>query len=138
MGYTNVTIQATGNMPINFRSTKQFSAADTIDKREVKLDVYMDTEDYWWYRVALESCWKDERLNSMVGGPFTGSRDDVELMVCAIHFDSESILPPGAGYPATPDYESRQEKLNSQMYWLSLSCLSKVLFDIHRERDQTP
>lgn len=138
MRKNTIAIQATGLMPIGLTPQSEFKAEDSLDKRTVSLDLYLDTMHCWWYKLTLLSDWDDERTHTMIGGPFIDDKDHLELMVSAIHHDAALILPPGAGYPATPEYDARQVKLKGQLYWVTLSCLSSILSKIHQEQGQKP
>lgn len=138
MKTTTTTLQTTGHPPVSVITINTYAAQDTLDRRTVMLGVYVDEPGNYWYQLALHTDWVDERISTYIGGPFINDKDHIELMVAAIHFDAALILPPGAGYPATPEFDARQSKLKGQLYWLALSCLSRVLSMIHQEQGQTP
>ena len=133
-----ITLQASGSMPITFSEQKSFMSSDVIEKRTISLTVYKDIESNWWYSLSLHTQWDDERGSTTVGGPFADDHDHLELMQESIKHDAAFIMPPGSGYPATPEYAARQTKLEGKMFWLAITCLSKVLLDIYQSDSQKP
>lgn len=59
--------------------------------------------------------------------------DTLEQLSEWVRGASKSILPNGAGFPATPQYETRQSKLAGMMETLTLVALSDVLAQADEE-----
>ena len=106
-------LQATGLLPIVLEQKQKFMASDVIDKRTVILSLIRTTDDYWWYQLSLFTRITDERDNMKVGGPYANDVESFELMLFAIKFDSENILPTGS--VCHPSMEGRMRRLELMM-----------------------
>jgi hypothetical protein len=118
------TIQATGHTPQTIDSDDTFAATEMLegDKRGVDLRLYRLTADEWLCKVTYLTTWGTERDFTRI--THAGSLEEVADSVRSM---AKSILPPGAGFPATPQFETRQAKLAGMMETLTLTALSKVL-----------
>lgn len=138
MRFTTETLQTTGYYPFKISSQKRYEAQDVIDRRTITLIVHIDEEGCQWYKLTLGSAWDGERENAIVSGPFVNDDEGYSNLANSVHADAALILPPGAGYPGTPEYVGRQAKLKEQLHWLTVSCLSAILLTIYQESDQIP
>lgn len=127
-------IQPTGFAPYEIEYDKHITATEMLpdDKRGIRIDVYGNGERLQAAVLTYLTQWGTERefVYRFSFGTYSGSWDDwVREM-------AKRILPPGAGYPATPQFETRQAKLAGMMETLTLVALTKVLAQIHSEGGQ--
>ncbi len=122
------TLQATGHAPRGVEYDGHWHSIQMLvgDKRGVAIDVYHGT-NCWWAVLSYLTSWPSERSvvrtfhsPELVGATFLGI--DGLLREAA-----KTMLPPGAGYPAMPQYESRQAKLAGMLEVATLTALSEVL-----------
>jgi hypothetical protein len=119
------TIQATGHTPQTIDAAQKYEHTEMLegDKRGVRFVLFrLEEVDGWIGKVTYETTWGTER-------PFTRivHGDTLEEVADSVRNLAKSILPPGAGFPATPQFETRQAKLAGMMETLTLTALSKVL-----------
>lgn len=122
-----IKLQATGSMPMRITTTGAYKNTNNVDPHRV-ITTTLYHGDGIFYHLEMTSEWESERTISFVGGPF--SLQDMELLSEAVSTDAKALLRPGAGYPATPDYEARQSKLGGQMYTLAMDCLTRSMADL--------
>lgn len=121
-------IQATGYAPIAVEYDGVWCGQQMLqgDRRGVGISVYRaGTQGQWWGVLHYLTTWPSERRFTRV---FAGlEADDI-----ADHLRkaAKTVLPPGAGYPAMPQYESRQAKLEGMLEVATLTALGEVLADI--------
>jgi hypothetical protein len=129
MPYT-ATLQATGFPPyeVEVEAEYRFSLA-LKDKREVAITVYCCGRAYH-YLLEYRTGWDDELPFAIGTGPFIGE----ERLAEAVRATAKNILPPGAGFPGTPDYAGRQSKLKGQLEAAALHCLTQVLATLAKEQ----
>ena len=116
-----VTLQATGYAPVTIDVMGEARVSTQMlpgDKRGVRLSLWELKDGNCVVEVTYLTSWEIER-------PFTRLFDGGNVEV--IHEAAKNILPPGAGYPAMPQYESRQLKLLGMLETLTLVALSEVL-----------
>ena len=114
-------LQATGRSPVEIEYTHCFYHLEMIGNRGVEIWLYQLVNGYWVSAVKYLTNWGTER-------PFTYLlQGNLETVAEAVRNIAGSILPPGAGYPAMPQYETRQAKLQGMLETLTLVALSDVL-----------
>lgn len=123
---TQVTVQATGYAPVTFEGVELAHAREMLegDKRGVQLDLYRKSDGIVALLTYVTS-WGDERPVSQL---CTGN--DLDEVAAWVRKQSWHILPPGAGFPATSSYETRQAKLEGLMTTLTLHALTEALKQI--------
>lgn len=131
-----IKIQATGSMPLSIATNAAFSNVNKVDPHRVITATLYQADGIYhdhklegvYYHLHMTSEWENERTISFVGGPYR--MGDMELLSEAVSTDAKCLLRPGAGYPATPDFEARQSKLGGQMYTLAMDCLTRSMADL--------
>ncbi len=123
----NIIIQPTGYGPLQFEVRgAAFYSHQQIEgeKRGVSLSLWdaVDADALWVAKLKYLTNWGSERSFTR----FYSTRTP-ESMGKLIREAAKTMLPPGAGFPATPQYESRQAKLGGVMETLTLIALSDVL-----------
>lgn len=126
------TIKPTGYAPIEIDHIRSFTATQMLegDKRGVSVTLYELTPGTWAGEVCYLSTWGNERNFTTYVQPVF----DTSLTVLAenLRTKSKDMLPPGAGFPATPSFETRQAKLKGMLETLTLVALSDVLEQAQR------
>jgi hypothetical protein len=127
------TFQATGFAPFTIVIKDDPYCAEEFlegDKRGVSVELFEDAHNGWWAALDYHTTWGTER-------PFTriSERGTLEEVSDWVRTQSKTVLPPGAGFPATPSFETRQSKLTGMMETLTLVALSRVLKEIEDDRD---
>lgn len=119
------TIQATGHTPKTIDAADMYEHTEMLDgdKRGVRL-VLFRIEAEWLGKVEYLTSWGTERNFTRITPLGT-----LEEVADSVRNFAKTILPPGAGFPATPQFETRQAKLAGMMETLTLTALSKVLAD---------
>lgn len=120
------TLQATGHAPVEIEASCLFSATEHLEKRGVSVELF---QVFHGYVAAIHylTTWGLERPFTRLFGP-----EQLNDIASIIRTAAKDVLPPGAGYPATPSYETRQAKLKGQLEVLTLVCLSRILADIQK------
>ena len=114
-------LQATGRSPVEIEYIHYVFHIEMTDKRGVAILLYQLVDGSWVSVVKYLTNWGTER-------PFTYLlKGNLETVAEAVRNIAGSILPPGAGYPAMPQYETRQAKLQGMLETLTLVALSDVL-----------
>ncbi len=123
------TLQGTGYEPMTFDYTHRHTSTQMLDgdKRGVRLTFYdlRDDQGVLRYRRAelvYLTTWPTEREFTRLY-----AQNHLNAVVDTIRSDAKSVLPPGAGYPATPQFETRQAKLAGMLETATLVALSDVL-----------
>jgi hypothetical protein len=136
-----VTLQATGYPPMTIDGWMVADHTEALpgDKRGVRISVYVDTKNVRWVCVEYVTKWPIERPVSHLHGfdPATMTTSTTEAIAAWVRELSRSILPPGAGFPALPQYEARQERLRGMMETLTLHCLTAVLKQLTTNNTRT-
>lgn len=121
-------IQPTGYRPIDFEvKGEPYRSLQLLegDKRGVELSLY-ETEagdgGRWLAVLRYVTTWGTEREFTRIY-----QSDDLDELAEQVRHAAKSVLPPGAGFPATPQYETRQAKLSGMLETLTLTALSEVL-----------
>lgn len=125
----NITLQATGQSPQNICYTQSITSTQMLmgDKRGVRLTVYLvEGENYWFPELTYITSWGSER-EFVRHWVWVGMGDTWHHWV---RRQSKNMLPPGAGFPATPQYDTRQSKLNGMLEVATLEALGAVLREI--------
>lgn len=120
-----ITIQATGHPPFSFDGVELATQCEMLegDKRGVELHLCRDDKEGDIVIVlTYVTTWGDERPVTRVM-----RADSLEAAAEWVRGQAPRILPPGAGFPATPSYETRQAKLAGLMETLTLHALSQAL-----------
>ncbi len=126
-------IQATGLLPIVLDQKQKFMTVDVLDKRTVKLSLIRTMEDFWWYQLCLYTRHIEERTNTKVGGPFQNEVDSFELMLAAIKFDSENILPVGSACHPSLECQLLRIELEMQLESVVANVVTMNLQLIHQD-----
>ena len=118
--------------PIDIEPDQTWSATEMLqgDRRGVRVTVHA-VENCYYIVLDYLTTWGIERPYTWVirwtpqaeHGPWEYVRRQ-----------ATSMLPPGAGFPATPQYETRQHKLQGMLETLTLTALSRVLKDMKDTR----
>lgn len=128
---TTITIQATGHPPVTFEGVELAHEREMLegDKRGVQLDLYRHDDGKIVAALTYLTTWGDER-------PVTRVIDGLNMgdVVERIRGMAMYMLPPGAGFPATQSYETRQAKLAGLMETLTLHALSQALAKVSQTR----
>lgn len=123
-------LQATGYSPIDIHEKLVVTDTQMLDgdKRGVRV-VLIDTGCGGWVGVLdYITSWPTERPFTRITSFFTpASLLDVSEV---LREWSKSVLPPGAGYPATPQFETRQSKLQGMLEVATLTALSNCLAQV--------
>jgi hypothetical protein len=125
----NITIQPTGHMPQVIATDKAYNSTQMLegDKRGVQLQMGMEEEGGWFAAITYITSWGTERT-------FVRLEHGAIGVVCDwVRAAAKIILPPGAGFPATPQFETRQSKLAGMLETLTLVALSEVLAEVHKD-----
>jgi hypothetical protein len=127
MTENKIHLQETGFAPFYATGSELARRSEVLDgnKRGILLAIYRTTDGELLGELTYTTDWKQER-------PFTRVMRAASLdeLGQAIRLAAKTILPPGAGYPATDDYRERQAKLMGQLEVLTLSALSECLRQI--------
>ncbi|MCV2356547.1 hypothetical protein LNV09_20595 [Paucibacter sp. B2R-40] len=128
------TVQATGYSPFTVEAEALYSDTQMLpeDKRGVTLRLFREADEKWIAVLTYISSWGMERDFTRIYEGYSLEEISEDLRAA-----SKSILPPGAGFPASPQYDTRQAKLAGLMEVLTLVCLSNVLAEIGREQGHT-
>lgn len=125
-----VTLQATGHSPFQITAARSFGRSEYLegDRRGVSVELF-DVTYSWVAVVHYLTTWGTER-------PFTwvSQAADLNSVAAWVREVAAAILPPGAGFPATPQFETRQAKLAGMMQTLTLTALGDVLRQIHEDK----
>lgn len=118
------TVQATGYSPITVEAEVLYSDTQMLpeDKRGVTLRLFREANENWVAVLTYVTAWGMERDFTRIYNGFS-----LEEISEHLRLASKSILPPGAGFPASSQFDSRQAKLAGLMEVLTLVCLSNVL-----------
>ena len=139
-----IKLQATGYAPFEVEPSKTYSATEMLegDKRGVRLTV-LKVGSVWIAEVSYLTTWGSERPFSWVLTRDTLAEHDQGYILnvgrvggsiaTSIRGLAKSILPPGAGFPATPPFETRQAKLNGSLETATLTALSTILAVAHED-----
>ena len=129
-----VMLQATGFGPTKLTARHVYKSKQMLagDKRGVEITLCEgctndDDDDSWpslmWVAdVTYLTSWGSELQFTRVSWA-----DDLPTIEDGIREDAKTMLPPGAGYPAMPQFETRQAKLQGMLETLTLVALSDVL-----------
>ena len=120
----NITIQPTGYPVVTFEADSVHEATEMLDgdKRGVRVTIYQRRK-FVSAAVVYLSTWGNERPFTRV----TKTHTKLEDLAAEVREMAKSTLPPGAGFPATPSFETRQAKLAGMMETLTLTALSRAL-----------
>ena len=129
----NVIISPTGYGPVMIGAVSH--AYYTVqmlqgDKRGVSLSLWEVIEDQG-YSAELKylTTWGSEReFCWLIEAPNLDGPGGIDKM---IREAAKTMLPPGAGYPAMPQFETRQAKLQGMLETLTLVALSDVLRQVN-------
>lgn len=128
-----ITLQATGFPPTTVEATELARHREMLggDKRGVELAVYRLHHDGSLLAVLVYvTSWGQERTFTRLRSIPPNLTDQHSALADWVRQQAPDILPPGAGFPITPAYETRQAKLRGLMETLTLDCLTKVLADL--------
>ena len=119
-----ITLYPTGYPPLQLDPDQTWENTQMLagDKRGVRVTLYK-SGDYLRLAVEYVSQWGLERNYLRV----SKSRLSLEEVAADGREMAQSILPPGAGFPATPAFETRQKKLAGTMETLTLHAMTVVL-----------
>ncbi len=124
---SKIKLQATGDAPVIIDALRSFTSTQMLegDKRGVRVTLHQTNADKWFADISYLTTWGSER-------PFTWvDCETLEVVSARIRIRySKNMLPPGAGFPATPQYETRQAKLAGMLETITLVALSDVLAQI--------
>ena len=127
-----IKLQATGYAPVGYIVKDEcFSSTQMLegDKRGVGLRMWETSQGFRWVvELSYITSWGTERTFVRVS-----DASSAEFAAEWVRTASKSILPPGAGFPATPAFETRQSKLAGMMETLTLVALSDVLGQIDKD-----
>jgi hypothetical protein len=116
-----ITIQPTGYPPVQLEPLYWASSTQVIGRRVVTVELMRLTGTIWGIFLSYISKWPDERDYRQL------LRGDILVVTELARMAAKSMLPPGAGYPATPDFADRQRKLVGQLEQVTLAALTEVL-----------
>lgn len=128
---TTIKLQATGYSPVGYVVLGHcFESIQMLegDKRGVRLRLWTTTGGTFVAELTYLTSWGTEREFTWVD-----VRNDLVKTADWVRARGAAILPPGAGFPATPQYETRQSKLGGMMETLTLVALSDVLAQADEE-----
>jgi hypothetical protein len=124
-----VTMQHTGYAPVEFDALAVFTVEKQLggDKRGVRITAVQVGMIGWRVEVAYLSTWGIEQNYFRCSGinPLSNCAEWVRNL-------APNLLPPGAGFPATPQYETRQRKLAGMLETATLVALSDVLAQVSK------
>lgn len=125
-------LQATGYLPIEINPQAAWSAKLMMDgeKRGIGVAVFK-LDDRWVGLVEYGTSWPTERPYSWVleAPTLTKLGEDIRAL-------APTVLPPGAGFPAAPQFDARQRKLVESLQTLTLVVLTDVLAQAHTPGEQ--
>ena len=118
-----IELEATG-FPVEWVVGRQLAwkREDLDAKRGIIMRVIESQDHEYIAAVTYATNWDQER-------PFTWvmRSHDMHELGGLVRARAKDVLPPGAGYPATPQYADRQRKLREQLETLTLVALSDCL-----------
>jgi peptidyl-tRNA hydrolase len=124
----NTTLHPTGYPPIVVESDAVYRETIDLGRRSVTINlfecVYSRTLTL---AMAHNTEWEDELDNVIVL-----QADTLDELCALARAEADLLLPPGAGYPATKEYEARQSKLRGQVAHAALTALTECLAQRHR------
>ena len=119
----NVIISPTGYGPITFEAKRDAAyARQDLERRSVSISIWESVDDWWYAELKYLTTWEIERNFTRLFVHPSLSRACVSIREAA-----KTMFPPGAGYPAMPQFETRQAKLQGMLETLTLVALSEVL-----------
>lgn len=126
-----ITLYPTGYPPVELEEGDEWAYDLQLGKRRVRVVLYETpailTPSVFTLAMSYISDWEEEQDNVIV------LRSDNILDLCALaRAEADLLLPPGAGYPATAEYEARQSKLQGQIAHAALTALTECLAQRHR------
>ena len=122
---TTVIIQPTGYGPIGIEVTRDaYHSQQRLegDKRGIKLSIWPRKDGGWVAELVYDTSWPTERQFTRY---FHAA--DLDVLGAMLRDAAKTVLPPGAGYPAMPQFETRQAKLAGMLEVAVLTALSEVL-----------
>lgn len=122
-----IKLQATGQGPFSIDVVSAYHSTEMLegDKRGVHVSLFKAPDELWVGVVTYITAWGTER-----GTVWITRTAPLWEVAAMIREHAKVILPPGAGYPATPAFETRQAKLAGMMETLTLAALTKVLAEV--------
>jgi hypothetical protein len=122
-----VTLHHTGYEPVDVEALAVFQVEEMMpgDKRGVRITAVQVGPLQWRFELAYLTSWGVEQNFYRRSGADT-LHDGAQW----VREHAPKLLPPGAGFPATPQYETRQRKLEGMMETLTLVALTELLTKI--------
>lgn len=125
-----LTLHPTGALPVSFEADKEFTKELAVGpKRRVCAQLFTMKTKLLGFCICLSYLteWDEEYPNVVV----LKGRDLNKLCEQANEM-APQLLPPGAGYPGTPEYAGRQAKLRDQVGFAAITALTECLAEHHR------
>lgn len=128
-----ITLQQTGYPPVMIMARMLADFQDMLpgDKRGVRLAFYEAQDGSLWAELKYLTTWAIERPRTALSRAEPTDRAvQLEELSAWAREQSKTVMPAGAGYPATASFETRQTKLKGMMETLVLHCLTEVLAQV--------
>lgn len=130
-GPADITLQQTGSVPITIRADLVGSCEQSLtsDKRGIVLKIYREVGGQLFAVAEYRTQWETEFNRTWVF-----SADTLESLAQQLsnHAEAPGYMPPGSGFPAMPQYEARQLKLQGVFQSLSLHAITVALQQAHQ------
>ena len=132
------TLQETGYVPVEIEYTRSIQSTMMLDgdKRGVELTVFLLENGGWAGRLTYITNWGSEQPFTQLfdSDRLSGAGFMVPPLDSMLRDAAKRVLPPGAGYPAMPQFETRQAKLQGMLETLTLVALSDVLRQVSDQK----
>jgi hypothetical protein len=120
-----ITLHPTGYPPVVIDADTVYRFEERLGKRLITVELFMSTP--FTLLMAYNSDWEDEHPNVIVL-----QADTIDELCTLARMEADLLMPPGAGYPGTPEYKDRQAKLKGQIEHAALIALTECLALRHR------